>query len=107
MTKKNSLSRRKFISNAAVIGAAGTFGAKNFVSLFVTNEDNFGNKIDPDSSLISGLAPTDTYWFIPAAHWEEADFTNRSTYLDVGVPSILPALKLLIDYTEYGSHIYL
>jgi len=101
MAKKNSLSRRKFISNAAIIGAAGTFGAKDFLTFFSGNVDKSGNKIDPDSSLIPDLAPKDTFLFIPATHWEGAVFKTREQYLDIGLPNILIALKLLNDYPDY------
>ena len=101
MTKKNSLSRRKFITNATVIGAAGTFGAKNCIALFASNDDKFDNKNDPDSSLLSVLAPKDTFWFIPATHWEGAVFKTREQYLEMGLPHILTALKLLNDYPNY------
>jgi alpha-mannosidase len=101
MIKKNSLSRRKFISNAAVIGAAGTFGAKNYAALFASDEDKFHNKTNPKSSLISTLAPKDTFWFIPATHWEGAVFKTREQYLEMGLPHILTALKLLSDYPNY------
>jgi len=101
MTKKGSLNRRKFITSAVVIGAASTIGAKGFFAFFSGNEDKFGNKIDADSSLISALAPKDTFWFIPATHWEGAVFKTRAQYLDMGLPHILTALKLLNDYPDY------
>lgn len=101
MTKKNSLSRRKFISNAAVVGAAGTFGAKNFVTLFATNKNESDNKINHDSLLRSDIDSKDTFWFIPATHWEGAVFKTREEYLDMGLPNILTALKLLSDYPDY------
>jgi len=63
MTKKNSLSRRKFISNAAVIGAAGTFGAKNFAVLFASEPNKTGENTDSHSTRASVIAPADTFWF--------------------------------------------
>ena len=101
MTKKNSLSRRKFISNSAVIGAAGTFGAKDLLAFFSGNVGKSVNKIAPDPSLTSDLAPKDTFWFIPATHWEGAVFKTREQYLDIGLPNILTALRLLNDYPDY------
>ena len=101
MIKKNSLSRRKFISNAAVIGAAGTFGAKNFVTLFATNKNESEKKINPDTYLISDIVSKDTFWFLPATHWEGAVFKTREEYLEIGLPNILTALKLLNDYPDY------
>jgi alpha-mannosidase len=101
MTKKNSLSRRKFISNVSVIGTAGTFGVKNFVALFATDGVKSGNKNRPDSSFISEVPPKETFWFIPSTHWEGAVFKTREQYLDMGLPNILTALKLLNDYPDY------
>jgi alpha-mannosidase len=101
MSKKNSLSRRKFISNAAVIGAAGTFGAGKFAALFASTENKTGNNIGLDPVLVSDIASRDTFWFIPATHWEGAVFKTRDQYLDMGLPNILTALKLLNDYPDY------
>jgi alpha-mannosidase len=101
MTKKNYLSRRKFISNAAVIGAAGTFGAKDFFAFFSGNDEKSGNKVEHGSSQVSGTDAKDTFWFIPATHWEGAVFKTREQYLDMGLPNILTSLKLLNDYPDY------
>ena len=101
MTKKNSLSRRKFISNAAVIGAAGTFGAKNFAVLFASEPNKTGENTESHSTRTSVMAPADTFWFIPATHWEGAVFKTREQYLELGLPHILTALRLLNDYPDY------
>jgi alpha-mannosidase len=98
MAKKNYLSRRKFISNAAVIGAAGTFGAKDFLSLMSGDNDKPGFKFDPGTQ---GTDAKDTFWYISATHWEGAVFKTREQYLDMGLPNILTALKLLNDYPNY------
>ncbi len=74
---------------------------KDLFTFLSSNEDKSGNKIDSDKSQISGLAPTDTFWFIPATHWEGAVFKNREQYLDIGLPNILTALRLLSDYPDY------
>lgn len=100
MTKKNSLSRRKFISNTAFIGAAGTLGAKKFAVFFSPGE-KLNKKTDSESFLNSTQAAKDTFWFIPATHWEGAVFKTREQYLEIGLPNILTALKLLSDYPDY------
>jgi len=46
-------------------------------------------------------SPKDTYWLILQSHWEGAVFKTRDQYLDVGLPNILTALKLLSEYPEY------
>ena len=100
MINKNSLSRSKFVSNAVVIGAAGTLGAKNFAVIFASGENRPGQKVDSESS-VPGMVPPDTFWFIPATHWEGAVFKTREQYLEMGLPHILTALRLLNDYPDY------
>lgn len=101
MIKKNSLSRRKFISNAAVIGAAGTIGAKNLTVLFSPEANKEKETTVSESSPDLAMAPADTFWFIPATHWEGAVFKTREQYLEMGLPHILTALRLLNDYPNY------
>jgi alpha-mannosidase len=101
MAKKNQLTRRKFISNAAVIGAAGTFGAKDFLAFLSDNEGKTGIKKNTVTSTVSVQDAKETFWYIPATHWEGAVFKTREQYLDMGLPNILTALKLLNDYPGY------
>jgi alpha-mannosidase len=101
MAKKDHISRRKFLSNAAVIGAAGTFGAKDFLAFFSVNGEKSGNKIGPQSFNNPASEAKDTFWFIPATHWEGAVFKTREQYLEIGLPYIFTALKLLNDYPNY------
>ena len=56
---------------------------------------------DEPSNEASGSEKTDTLWFIPHTHWEGAVFKTREEYLDIGLPIILKALKLLEDHSEY------
>jgi|ETNmetMinimDraft_26_1059896.scaffolds.fasta_scaffold00693_4 alpha-mannosidase len=42
-----------------------------------------------------------TLWFIPHTHWEGAVFKTREEYLDIGLPFILKALKLLKTWPDY------
>lgn len=93
MTKKNSLSRRKFISNAVLICVTGALGVKNAFAIFPGTENNITNG--------SGMVSKDTFWFIPSTHWEGAVFKTREEYLEIGLPHILIALKLLNDYPDY------
>jgi alpha-mannosidase len=53
----------------------------------------------------AGQAPItsnkDTFFFIPHTHWEGAVFKTREEYLEMGLPNILRALKLLKAYPNY------
>jgi alpha-mannosidase len=51
--------------------------------------------------LLQPSAQKDTFWFIPSTHWEGAVFKTREEYLEIGLPHILTALKLLSDYPDY------
>ena len=42
-----------------------------------------------------------TLWIIPHTHWEGAVFKTREEYLDIGLPHILTALRLLRTHPEY------
>ncbi len=42
-----------------------------------------------------------TFYFIPHTHWEGAVFKTREEYLDIGLPHILEALRLLKRYPDY------
>jgi len=40
-------------------------------------------------------AKKDTFWVIPHTHWEGAVFKTREEYLEMGLPNILKAMRLL------------
>ena len=42
-----------------------------------------------------------TLWLIPHTHWEGAVFKTREEYLEVGLPNILTALRLLKEHPDY------
>src|SRR5450759_3887331 len=58
-------------------------------------------KPEKPSKQKTGLAKKDTFFFIPHSHWEGAVFKTREEYLEMGLPNILRALKLLKQYPEY------
>jgi alpha-mannosidase len=101
MAKMNSLNRRKFIKNAAVAGAVGAFGAKDFFSFISGVTDGSDTITGSNQDPKPASSPTDTFWIIPHTHWEGAVFKTREEYLEMGLPNILTALKLLNDYPEY------
>ncbi len=43
----------------------------------------------------------DIFFFIPHTHWEGAVFKTREEYLDMGLPNILRALRLLKAHPNY------
>ena len=43
----------------------------------------------------------DTFWVIPHTHWEGAVFKTREEYLEMGLPNILKAMKLLKEQPEF------
>jgi alpha-mannosidase len=42
-----------------------------------------------------GGAQRDTFWVIPHTHWEGAVFKTREEYLEMGLPNIVKAMRLL------------
>ena len=42
-----------------------------------------------------------TFWVIPHTHWEGAVFKTREEYLDMGLPNILKAMRLLKEQPEF------
>ena len=43
----------------------------------------------------------DTFFIIPHTHWEGAVFKTREQYLEMGLPNILRALRLLDKHPGY------
>src|SRR6266851_7658341 len=42
-----------------------------------------------------------TFWLIPHTHWEGAVFKTREEYLEMGLPNILTAIRLLKEHPNY------
>lgn len=42
-----------------------------------------------------------TLWLIPHTHWEGAVFKTREEYLELGLPNILTAVRLLKEHPDY------
>ena len=53
----------------------------------------------PETSPAGDTKPT--FWLIPHTHWEGAVFKTREEYLDMGLPHILTALRLLKEHRNY------
>ena len=53
------------------------------------------------SATKPGSPQQQTLWIVPHTHWEGAVFKTREEYLEIGLPHILTALKLLRDHPEY------
>src|SRR5271165_6264664 len=46
-------------------------------------------------------AEKDTFWVIPHTHWEGAVFKTREEYLEMGLPNILKAMRLLREQPDF------
>src|SRR6476659_10040137 len=46
-------------------------------------------------------APKPTFWVIPHTHWEGAVFKTREEYLEMGLPNILKAMRLLKEQPDF------
>jgi alpha-mannosidase len=53
------------------------------------------------SATPTGDKEKPTFWLLPHTHWEGAVFKTREEYLEMGLPHILTALRLLREYPEY------
>src|SRR5262245_57921434 len=53
------------------------------------------------SEQASGATNRPTFWLIPHTHWEGAVFKTREEYLEVGLPNILTAVRLLKENPNY------
>ncbi|HEY2953382.1 MAG TPA: hypothetical protein VGK40_12405, partial [Verrucomicrobiae bacterium] len=49
----------------------------------------------------TGSHTNGTFWLIPHTHWEGAVFKTREEYLEMGLPNILTALRLLKEHPDY------
>src|SRR5579871_5669111 len=52
-------------------------------------------------NLAALAADRDLVFVIPHTHWEGAVFKTREEYLEIGLPNILKALRLMKQYPEY------
>src|SRR5436190_21454400 len=55
----------------------------------------------PGSILAQSHEPKSTLYYIPHTHWEGAVFKTREEYLEMGLPNILTALRLLKEHPNY------
>ena len=54
-----------------------------------------------DQGLAAREAAKETFFIIPHTHWEGAVFKTREEYLEIGLPYILRALRLLKAHPNY------
>ena len=57
--------------------------------------------VDAQTSPSAEHASSAVLWILPHTHWEGAVFKSREDYLDLGLPHILTALRLLTQYPDY------
>jgi len=55
---------------------------------------------EPPPPMADG-SKKETFWIIPHTHWEGAVFKTREEYLEMGLPNILTALRLLKEHPNY------
>ena len=55
----------------------------------------------PAPAARAAASPEKTLWIISHTHWEGAVFKTREEYLQIGLPHILTALRLLQTHPEY------
>ncbi len=48
-----------------------------------------------------GTEAKPTFWLVPHTHWEGAVFKTREEYLEMGLPHILTAVRLLKEHPNY------
>ncbi|HXP63619.1 MAG TPA: glycoside hydrolase family 38 C-terminal domain-containing protein [Dongiaceae bacterium] len=48
-----------------------------------------------------GTEAKPTFWLVPHTHWEGAVFKTREEYLEMGLPHILTAVRLLKEHSNY------
>src|SRR5258705_5282482 len=76
--------------------AANAFGALRIFALFLA----FFSFPFAQSALADS-ATNATLWLIPHTHWEGAVFKTREEYLEMGLPNILTAIRLLKEHPNY------
>jgi alpha-mannosidase len=54
-----------------------------------------------DTAKPEAQSSTNILWILPHTHWEGAVFKTREDYLEMGLPHILTALRLLKNYPQY------
>ncbi len=69
------------------------------ISLFAVLVGLFaGSSVTADEP---GDAKKQTFWVIPHTHWEGAVFKTREEYLEMGLPNILKAMRLLREQPSF------
>ena len=61
----------------------------------------YGWEASASEPVAPSSAAKEVFFFIPHTHWEGAVFRSREEYLDMGLPNILRALRLLKDHPNY------
>ena len=53
------------------------------------------------ANALPGTEAKPTFWLVPHTHWEGAVFKTREEYLEMGLPHILTAVRLLKEHPNY------
>jgi alpha-mannosidase len=75
-------------------------GSVGFFSLVLSLSLGLVRSFGADSAS-AGSQALPTFWLVPHTHWEGAVFKTREEYLEMGLPHILTALRLLKEHPNY------
>src|ERR1700684_3567200 len=53
------------------------------------------------ATIFAATPEKNTLWIIPHSHWEGAVFKTREEYLQMGLPNILKAMRLLREQPSF------
>ena len=84
------------------IGSARTYytAVRECLAVVVALAVSFRSASAADSQAPVERKPA-TFWLIPHTHWEGAVFKTREEYLEMGLPHILTAVRLLKEHPNY------
>jgi alpha-mannosidase len=84
-----------------MIAATNVFWPQGFLLVFMAASLGCCRIADSAEPAAQTSVAKDVFFFIPHTHWEGAVFKTREEYLDMGLPNILRALRLLKAHPNY------
>jgi alpha-mannosidase len=86
----------RLIPGASGASLAATFFGVAFILAMVPMKG-----ISTTAEAVATNEAKGTFWLIPHTHWEGAVFKTREQYLEMGLPNILTAVRLLKEHPNY------